>query len=145
MKDFISIAEETMLGDLMQCVVEQLKVLPKSWQSMSEREQQETLDRIELQVSDAVRQAVRIVSSQGHINVPAKIESVTYKDGCKVVLKAVGDIANTIHLAEAEGKIIAVIIPEEEALLGEDGKPKAEPDQRGMNLGDEYDEEDKAA
>lgn len=139
MKDFIFIAEETMLGDLMQCVVEQLKVLPKSWQSMSEREQQETLDRIELQVSDAVRQVVRIVSSQGHINVPAKIESVTYKDGCKVVLKAVGDIANTIHLAEAEGKIIAVIIPEEEVLLGEDGKPKAEPDQRGMDLGQEYD------
>ena len=136
---FITIAETTMLGDLMQCVVEQLKVLPKSWQSMSEREQQETLDRIELQVSDAVRQAVRIVSAQGHINVPAKIESVTYKDGCKVVLKAIGDIVNTIHLAEAEGKIIAVIIPEEEVLLGEDGKPKAEPDQRGMDLGDEYD------
>jgi len=139
---YIDIAETTMLGDLMQCVVEQLKVLPKSWHAMSEQEQQETLDRIELQVSDAVRQVVRIVSSQGHINVPAKIESVTYKDGCKVVLKAMGDIANTIHLAEAEGKIIAVIIPEEETLLSDEGKPQAEADQRGLDLGHEYSDDD---
>lgn len=136
----IEIAETTMLGDLMQCVVEQLKVLPKAWQAMSEREQQETLDRIELQIADAVRQVVRIVSSHGQINVPAKIESVTFKDGCKVVLKAVGGIENTIHLAEAEGHLVSVIIPETEMLLGDEGKPKAEPDQRGMDLGHEYDD-----
>lgn len=140
--NFIAIAETTMLGDLMKCVVEQLKVLPKEWQAMSEQEQQETLDRIELQVSDAVRQVVRIVSSQGHISVPAKIESVTYKDGCKVVLKAVGGIANTIHLAEAEGQIVAVIISATDDLLGDEGKPEADPDQRGLELGHEYNDDD---
>ncbi|MDP1931946.1 MAG: hypothetical protein Q8L60_10860 [Gammaproteobacteria bacterium] len=139
---YIDIAETTMLGDLMKCVVEQLKVLPKAWQAMSEQEQQETLDRIELQTADAVRQAVRIISSHGQINVPAKIESVTYKDGCKVVLKAVGGIANTIHLAEAEGQIVAVIIPETENLLGDEGKPEADPDQRGLELGHEYNDAD---
>lgn len=141
MTDYIEVSEKTMLGDLMKTVVEQMKELPKPWQALSESEQQEFLDRIELQVADAVRQTVAIISSKGMINVPAKVESVTYKDGCKVVLKAMGGIENTIHLAEAEGTIVSVIIPEGE-LLNESGKPEADPDQRGMDLGHEYSDEE---
>lgn len=125
----------------MRTVVEQLKVMPKPWESMPEFEQQEFLDRIELQVADAARQAVTIISARGMINVPAKVEQVTYKDGCKVVLKAIGPIENTIHLAEAEGTIVSVIIPEGE-LLNSSDMPTAEPDQRGMELGEEYGLED---
>lgn len=141
MSNYIEVAKETMLGDLMKCLVEQIKVCPKSWQQMSEQEQQEALDRMELQVSDAVRQVVNIVLSENKIAVVAKIESVTYKDGCKVVLKALGEIANTIHLAEAEGQIVNIIIPQTDDMLNGDGKPKAEPDQRGLELGEEYDDE----
>lgn len=136
----IHISENTLLGDLMGCVVEQLKEMPKPWQAMPENQQQEFLDRIEVQVADAVRQTVAIICSKGMINVPAKVESVTYKDGCKVVLKAVGDIANTIHLAEAEGTIVSVIIPEAD-LLNEQDLPGADPDQRGLGLGEEYDKD----
>lgn len=142
MSDFIEVAKETMLGDLMKCLIEQIKVCPKSWSQMSQTEQQEALDRMELQVSDAVRQVVRIIMSENTVNVPAKIESVTYKDGCKVVLKAIGPIENTIHLAEAEGKIVSVIIPDTDGMLNGDGKPEAEPDQRGLELGEEYSDED---
>ena len=140
MTDYIEIGETTLLGDLMKTVVEQLKVMPKPWEALSERQQQEFLDRIELQVADAVRQTVRIISSHGMINVPCIVDSVTYKDGCKVVLKAVGNIANTIHLAESSGQPVSVIIPEGQE-LSEEGKPKAEPDQRGMELGAEYDDD----
>lgn len=139
MSDFIEVSEKTLLGDLMKCVIEQVKELPKPWQALSENEQRDFLDRVDLQVADAVRQAIAIISSRGHINVPAKIESVTYKDGCKVVLKAIGDIANTIHLAEAEGQIVGVIISAED-LLADAGKPAPEPDQRGLELGQEYDD-----
>ncbi len=138
---YIEIAKETMLGDLMACLVEQLKVCPKPWQQMTETEQQEALDRMELQLSDAIRQVVNIVLSENKIAVQAKIESVTYKDGCKAVLKAIGDIANTIHLAEAEGQFVNIIIPQTDAMLNGDGKPQAEPDQRGLDLGQEYDED----
>ncbi len=141
MTDYIEVSEKTMLGDLMKTVVEQLKELPKPWESMSERDQQEFLDRIELQVSSSVRQAVSIIAAHGMINVPCVVESVTYKDGCKVVLKAVGEIANTIHLAESSGQPVSVIIPESEEMLGDEGKPEADPDQRGMNLNEEYDEQ----
>lgn len=139
MSDFIEVSEQTMLGDLMKCVIEQVKVLPKPWDALSEHEQREYLDRVDLQVADAVRQAISIISSQGHNMVPAKIESVTYKDGCKVVLKAIGDIVTTIHLAEAEGQIVNIIIPVAE-LLSDNGKPEPDPDQRGLELGHEYDE-----
>jgi len=139
MNDFIEISENTMLGDLMKCVIEQVKVLPKPWDALSENEQRDYLDRVELQVADAVRQAIRIITSQGHNMVPAKVDSVTYKDGCKVVLKAVGGIENTIHLAEAEGQFVNVIIPAAELLNGS-GKPQPEPDQRGLELGEEYDD-----
>lgn len=61
---YIEIAENTLLGDLMRCVIEQIKVLPKPWDALSEAEQQDYLDRIEVQVADAVRQAVKIIASQ---------------------------------------------------------------------------------
>lgn len=137
MSNFIQVSEQTMLGDLMKCVIEQVKVLPKPWDALSENEQREYLDRVDLQVADAVRQAIQIISSQGHNMVPAKVDSVTYKDGCKVVLKALGGIEHTIHLAEAEGQIVNVIIPAGE-LMNDSGKPEADPDQRGLDLGHEY-------
>lgn len=142
MSEFIHVAKETMLGDLMKCLIEQIKVCPKPWQQMSEQEQQEALTRMELQISDAVRQVVNIVMSENKIAVVAKIESVTYKDGCKAVLKALGGIEHTIHLAGAEGAIVNIIIPQTEDMLNGDGKPEAEPDQRGLELGAEYDEEE---
>lgn len=135
----IEIAENTLLGDLMKCVIEQLKDAPKAWQAMSEPQQAEFLDRIELQVSDAVRKTVAIVTSRGMINVPATIDSVTFKDGRKVVLKAIGGIENTVHLAENSGATVSIIIPDGE-LLNDSGKPEADPDQRGMDLGGEYDD-----
>jgi hypothetical protein len=138
---YIEIAETTLLGDLMKCIIEQVKVLPKPWEALSENEQREYLDRVDLQVADAVRQAISIISSQGHNMVPAKVDSVTYKDGCKVVLKALGGIEHTIHLVEAEGAIVNVIIPASE-LLNDNGKPEPEPDQRGMDLGHEYNDGD---
>lgn len=140
MSDFIEVSEKTMLGDLMKCVIEQVKVLPKPWDALSENDQREYLDRVDLQVADAVRQAISIINSQGNISVPAKIESVTFKDGCKVVLKAIGEIAQTIHLAEAEGQIINVIIPPD-GLLNGNGKPGPDPDQRALELGHEYAED----
>ena len=77
----IEISENTLLGDLMKCVIEQIKVLPKPWDALSEAEQQDYLDRVELQVSEAVRKTVAIVTSKEMINVPATIDSVTFKDG----------------------------------------------------------------
>ncbi len=140
MSGYIEVAEKTMLGDMMRCVIEQIKLLPKPWDALSENEQREYLDRVDLQVADAVRQAVDIISSMGHNRVPAKVDSMTYKDGCKVVLKALGDITNTIHLAEAEGQYVSVVIPIDGA-IGEEGKPAPDPDQRGLDLGHEYAED----
>jgi hypothetical protein len=135
----IQIGETTMLGDLMKVVIEQLKVMPKPWDALSEKEQQEFLNRVELQVADAIRQAVRIITARGQTNVPATVDSVTFKDGVKAVLKLVSLTEGAIDLAKAEGSIVSIIIPNTDDLIGgDDGKPKADPDQRAMELGDEY-------
>lgn len=134
----IQIGEKTMLGDLMKVVVEQLKALPKPWQSLSESEQGHFLGRIELQCADAVRQAIRIIAAKGQINVPATVESVTFKDGVKAVLKLVSATEGSLDLALAAGHIVAIIIPQGDHLVEGDGKPEPEPDQRALSLGEEY-------
>lgn len=137
--DPVLVGEVTMLGDLMNIVVEQLKVLPKPWESLSEDGQRAFLDRIELQCAEAIRQAVRIISSRGMTNVPATVDSVTFKDGVKAVLKLVSLTDGAIELAKAEGHIVSIIIPEADHLAESTaGKPEAEPDQRAMKLGHEY-------
>lgn len=137
--DAIDIGEKTLLGDLMKTVVEQIKALPKAWDAISEADQEAYLDRIQLQCAEAARQAVQIIASRSFINVPAVVESVTFKDGAKAVLKPLELNQDTFTLAEAAGSVVSIIIPDTEDLLeSEEGKPQAEPDQRGMDLGHEY-------
>ncbi len=80
------IAAETMLGDLMQLVIDELKAAPDIWPKLGERWQHDVIDRTRQRVEDAVRQCVHIIASDHRPTIVATVESVTVKDGIKAVL-----------------------------------------------------------
>lgn len=124
------IAAETMLGDLMSLVVDELKAAPDAWQKMSERKQSDVLYRVENRCRDAVEKCVDIIAAQGNVFVNAVVSQVVFKEGVKIELKTPVITEATHELAECAGKVVKIVILDQgEFTENEAGKPKAEPDQ----------------
>ncbi|MTI13809.1 DNA translocase FtsK [Sansalvadorimonas verongulae] len=129
----IDVAETTMLGDLIKVVVDEMKAMPDVWQKLPEVQQQEVIDRVQKQCQSAVVQAVHIIASQDRATLNATVDTVTFKDGVKAVLKMPGNTPGRHDLADAEGEIVMIVIPETEAYLGGE-TPEADPDQGFMDF-----------
>lgn len=138
--EHVTLAEKTFLGDLMTCVVEQVKVLPKSWQQLSEAEQRDYLYRVEAQMRQATKKALQILMAQDMQMVPAQVESVTFKEGVKVVLKMMSGTEGRHAIADAEGSVVNVVIGHTDHLTQGGGKPEPEKDQPDLPLDDTPDD-----
>lgn len=133
------IHQQTILGDFMQWMVMQFRDLPKPWDAMSEREQENWLDRCEAQASEVIRQVITIVANRGFDNAGALVESVTFKDGVKAVLKLHSKTEGAHALADREGGYCVLVMADPEEFFNSEGVPKPEPDQRGLDMSDEAD------
>ena len=123
------IAESTFVGDLMRVVVDILKAAPKTWQELSETEQETYLNSIEAQVKHVSQKAIRILSSAGRTSLVAEVDSVTFKDGVKAVMKLPKCLPGVYDLADAEGQEVLIVVSGAEALLHSHDLPEADPDQ----------------
>jgi len=132
-KSTVEIAEETLLGDLMNMTLDLAKALPEPWQKLSEQKQGEWLDSARRQCLAAARQTVSIIAAGGHITVPCTVDSVTFKDGVKVVLKVVNSRSQGAHdIADNEGEIVAVVIADESLADSDGDAPAPDRDQPDM-------------
>lgn len=131
------IAEETFLGDLMRIVIDQVKAIQKPWEQLSESDQETYLNSVRLQCEAAVKKAINIIAAQGMVTIVADVDSVTFKDGIKAVLKVGSHVAGRHDLADAEGKAVLLVVSSAEDLINENELPEAEPDQPVMDFEDE--------
>lgn len=107
----VEIAEETLLGDLMKVVLDEIKAAPKAWDQMSEQEQDSMIDRVERRCRSAARTAADLINSNGRTHVRARVDYVKFKDGEAIaVFKGFGLGFHTI--AEASEPVL-IILPEE--------------------------------
>ncbi|MES2181579.1 MAG: DNA translocase FtsK [Pseudomonadota bacterium] len=83
----VNLATKTMGKDLLGFIIQELKVLPKSWQQLGEHEQTEVLDRAKERVENLIATAIGIIFANGCVSVIADIEGVAIKDHIKVSLK----------------------------------------------------------
>jgi len=132
------IAEQTMLGDLMNLVVENAKALPKSWQELSENEQCDYLNRIELQCRSAISECVKIIASQGFIRIPVQIKQTTIKESAVVQCELI-HTPQVIDLVSADTKIAMLVLADSTAFTQDENKPA--PDKQQKELGMEYHEQ----
>ncbi|MFL0802557.1 MAG: hypothetical protein K6L81_02495 [Agarilytica sp.] len=127
------IAKETMLGDLMELVVDELKAQQDVWQKLSESNQTYAINRVEARCREAVTQCVTLIASNKLPVLSAIVDQVTFKDGCKAVLKPKhGPLG--LDLAEKVGSEVLLILASSSEFLGDEGKPKPEADQPDLPL-----------
>lgn len=114
----ISVSEKFMCGDIIKATLKHVKTMEKPYGALSEYEQNSLIAQIVYDVREAVRQGALIIAAADRPTVQAEVESVTFKDGIKAVLK-VSKLSEERHdLADATGCRVLIVIPNAEQHLG---------------------------
>jgi len=108
-------------GDLIKVCVAEIRQQQIPWGALPEKEQQKVIDRVTDVCSKASREAVKIIAGLGRPSVQAEIESVTFKDGIKVVLTMSKSQAERHAIADAQGDGVLLVLPDYDAVAG--GEP----------------------
>lgn len=138
-KALLSMTAETVGRDLLQALVQEIKLLPDLWPKMSQKKQDAVIDRLRNRVETNVQMAVHVIASEGRTVVAGDLEQITIKDGVKAVVKFGASAPNLHELYDASGRAVLVVVANPAQHTGGMDEIKGEPDQRAMDLGHEYD------
>lgn len=128
------IAAETMHGDLMALVLDELRAAPDVWQKLGEDEQQQVIDRVRSRTRDAIDECVRLIATQGFTRIRAKVDSITVKDGIKAVVTLSQHDAARHDLIDAQGSSVYIVLADPDAFAGGAEAHKPEPNQQALTL-----------
>ena len=141
-QDFRSMTADTIGKDLLSALLSEIRLLPKPWDQLAKSKQDDIIDRLRKRVETNVKMAVHLLSSQGRTVVVGDLEQITIKDGAKAVIK-IGRSAESLHdLYDAQGKAVLVIVSDAGEHTGGMDGITGEEDQRAMDLGHEYHDND---
>jgi hypothetical protein len=121
-----AVAAETMVGDLLGALVDEIRTMPDVWQKTSEAKQGEIIDRLTRRVEYAVKQACYIIASDNRPTIRAELEQIVLKDGIKAVLTIAGDEPARHEFFDAKGTSVLVVMQYAEQYSG--GKDQVKPD-----------------
>lgn len=140
--DFRSMTADSIGKDLLGALVTELKLLPKPWPELSQDKQNDIIDRLRSRVGNAVKMAVHLIASEGRTVVVGDLDQITIKDGVKAVVKFGASAANLHELYDSSGKAVILVVASVAAHTGGMDEVKGEVDQRGLDLGHEYHDND---
>lgn len=138
-KQTLSMTAETIGKDILQALVQEIKLLPDVWVKIPKAKQDDVIDRLRNRVETNVKMAVHLVASEGRTVVAGDLDQITIKDGVKAVVKFGSSARNLHELYEASGKAVLVVVANPAQHTGGMDEIKGESDQRAMDLGHEYD------
>ncbi|WP_231642999.1 cell division protein FtsK [Ralstonia syzygii] len=138
-KTILNMTSATVGRDLLQALVQEIKLLPSMWVKLSKAKQDDVIDRLRKRVETNVKMAVHLIASEGRTVVAGDLDQITIKDGVKAVVKFGGAAPNLHELYEASGKAVLVVVANPAQHAGGMDEVRGESDQRAMDLGHEYD------
>ena len=134
-QDFRAMTADTIGRDLLQALVQEIKLLPDSWPKLSKSKQDDVIDRLRSRVTDNVKMAVHVLAAQGRTVVAGDLDQITIKDGVKAVLKFSSAAPSLHELYESAGKAVLLVVADAEANTGGMDAVTGEADQRGLGGG----------
>lgn len=138
-KDVMSMTASTIGADLLAALVQEVKLLPDVWPKLSQTKQDDIIERLRKRVIHNVQMATHLIASDGRICVQAELEQITVKDGIKGVIIMSKNDPHRHLIMDAQGKTVLLAVADAEDHMGEIAAVRGEPDQRAMDLGQEYD------
>ena len=131
------VAADTMRGDLVSALIDELKAAPDCWQKMSQHQQDATIDRITHRVDRNVATVVRIIAADGRKVITSTLEQITAKDGIKAVCVLGKHDPNRHELLDSVGKAVLIVVADADQYKGGE-LPRGESDQPELEgIGDD--------
>lgn len=140
--DFRAMTADSVGKDLLSALVTELKLLPDVWTKLSEKKQNDIIDRLRARVQSNIAMAVHTLASAGRTVVAGDLDQITIKDGVKAVIKFSAAAPSLHELYDAQGKAVLVVVASAEDHTSGMDDVQGESDQRGLDLGREYTAED---
>lgn len=141
-QDIREMTADSIGRDILQALVQEIKLLPKPWASMTKKKQDDVIDRLRARVDHNVKMAVHLIASDNRTTVVGDLESFTVKDGIKAQFKISQNSEGRHQLSDAVGHACLIIIASADAHTGGMDDVQGESDQRAMDLGKEYTDQD---
>lgn len=142
LKEVLNMTVNTIGTDLLQALLQEIKLLPDVWQKMSKRKQDDVLDRLRSRVDANIKMAVHLIASEGRTVVAGTLDQITIKDGVKAVVKFNQNAENLHELYESNANPVLVVVANHTEHTGGMDEVVGESDQRAMNMGHEYNQRD---
>ncbi len=142
MSDPREMTAQTIGRDLLQALVQELRLLPKPWPELAEAKQNDIIDRLRNRVDHNVKMAVHLLAADGRTVVAGDLDQITIKDGVKAVIKFGAHTANLHDLYEVTGKAVLVVVANAGDYTAGMDEVQGEADQRAIDLGHEYRDDD---
>jgi ribosome modulation factor len=140
--DIRAMTADTIGKDILGALLAEIKLLPKPWEKLSKTKQDDILDRLRSRVEANVKMAVHLIASEGRTVVSGDLDQITIKDGAKAVIK-ISRTAESLHeLYDAQGRAVLIVVSSAAEHTGGMDEIQGEADQRVMDLGHEYREDD---
>lgn len=140
--DFRTMTAATIGKDLLSALVTELKLLPTVWAKLPKAKQDDIIDRLRDRVETNVKMAVHMLAAQGRTVVVGDLEQITIKDGAKAVIKVARSAESLHELYDAQGKAVLLVVSDAGEHTGGMDDVTGEADQRAMDLGHEYHDND---
>ncbi|KVP77493.1 cell division protein FtsK [Burkholderia ubonensis] len=141
-KNVLQMTAETIGKDLLSALVTEIKLLPDLWVKLSENKQNDVIDRLRARVEHNVKMATHLIASDGRVVVQGDLEQITIKDGVKAAVKFSSAAPNLHALYDAQSKAVLLVVADAAAHTDGMDEVRGESDQRGLDLGREYTDED---
>jgi ribosome modulation factor len=140
--DIRAMTADTIGKDILGALLAEIKLLPKTWEKIPKKKQDDIIDRLRSRVETNVKMAVHLIASEGRTVVSGDLDQITIKDGAKAVIK-ISRAAESLHeLYDAQGKAVLIVVSGAAEHTGGMDEIRGEADQRAMDLGHEYHEDD---
>ncbi|WP_237173006.1 cell division protein FtsK [Paracandidimonas lactea] len=141
-KDIREMTADSLGRDLLSALVQEIKLLPKPWASLTKSKQDDIIDRLRDRVEYNVKMAVHLIASNNRTTVIGDLESVTSKDGIKAQFKINQNSEGRHHLFDSVGHACLIVVADASEHTGGMDDVQGESDQRSMDLGKEYTDQD---
>lgn len=138
-KATMNMTANTLGKDLLSALVLELKMMPDTWVKLSEKKQNDIIDRLRSRVDASVKMAVHLIAANGRTVVQGDLDKITIKDGAQALIKIGKSVAALHELAEAQGQAVLLVLSGGEGQYsGGMDEVRGESDQRAFEMGREY-------
>lgn len=137
----VSLAAETLGRDLLQVLLQEVRVLPDVWPKLTEKKQADVIDRLRSTVERTVKYAVKLISAGERPAIGGILESVAIKEGIKATFKVSQFDPLRHDLIDRAGKVCMLVVADAEEYLQGMDTVAPDPDQSALAL-DEGDDDD---